>query len=153
VTVPNVLRVPIDGDAYRCAVATIIEDIEATGKTLIDIAEDIKVSLGTISNAKNKKADLCAAYLARLGQVYGGSFLNPYFALFQSQAAPMQRRRTKDILPVVTRVAHKIACARDPDGPGGVVEVPQEKRGYLRDLKELQHETGCLISEIEVAYA
>lgn len=148
-TASNVLHADCATDEYRSAVETIIRDIQrATEDTLIDIAENIGASLGTVSNAVNRKADLNAVYLARLGQYYGGAYLNPYFALFGSQAQPLDRKAC-DILPVVTRVAHKIANARDPDGPGGSTEVPQEKRGYLHDLKELQHKTAGLIAEVE----
>jgi len=151
-TAYTVLRDMPSSDSFRCAVATIIGDIErATGEPLCMIADRIDASLGTISNAKNRKADLNATYLARLGAVYGGAFLNPYLALFDAQAAPIEKKAKRDILPIVTKVAHKIALARDPSGPGGATEVPQEKRGYLHDLKELQHEAGCLISEVEAA--
>lgn len=151
-----VLRADCDTDSYRSAVATILDDIgrfekRADGKppTLIDIAERIDASLSTISNAKNKNADLNPVYLARLGQAYGGAYLNPYFALFRTQAAPLDNTLTSDILPMVMAVAHKIACARDPAGPGGSTEVPQEKRAYLPDLKKLNQRSGCLIQEIE----
>lgn len=147
---PNVLHAPIETDAYRCAVATIIRDIQRSlRKSLVEIAEDIDVSLGTISNAVNGKADLNATYLARLGAKYGGAFLNPYLNLFDVQAAPIKRRPHRDILPILTLATHEIAKARDPGGPGGATEVPQERRGYLPKLKEVQHEVGCLISEIE----
>lgn len=149
----NVLHVDefAEQTAYRNSVAQIIGDIQAAhGKELTDIAEEIDVSRGTMSNAFNKKCDLSPIYLKRLGKKYGAAFLNPYFALFGAQAAPIGRR-TKDILPIVTRVAHKIALARDPEGPGGTTEVPQERKAYLNDLKELQHETGSLISEVEMA--
>jgi len=135
---------------YRKAVAQVIDDIHrASGKTLLEIADSIDVSFGTISNARNRKSDLTAIYLKRLGTRYGAAFLNPYFALMGAQAAPIKRKPERDILPIVTKVAHKIALARDPEGPGGSVEVPQERRGYLHDLKELQHTTGCLIAEVE----
>jgi len=136
--------------AYRCAVTTIIRDIQrAHDRSLVEIAEDIDVSLGTISNAVNGKADLCATYLARLGQHYGAAFLNPYFALMGAQAAPIKRKPQKDILPVLTGLTHEIARARDPQGPGGSTEVPQERKGYLGKAKELQHELGCMIAEVE----
>lgn len=151
-TAPTVLRTDCGTSGYRSAVATIIADIErATGDTLIDIAENIDASRDTISNAKNKKSDLSAVFLARLGARYGGAFLNPYLALFQTQAAPLDKRAKRDVLPLITRVTHKIACARDPAGPGGTAEVPQEKSAYLPDLKELNHELGCQIAEIEEA--
>lgn len=151
----NVVRVSWSSDAYRSAVATILRDIQRSGGdkplSLIEIAESIEVSLGTISNAINEKTGLSAEYLARLGAVYGGAYLNPYLALFDTQAQPLPPKPTTDILPVLTRVTHKVACARDPQGPGGTTEVPQEKRAYLPDLKEVQREVGCLIREIEAA--
>lgn len=150
----KVLHALSDTDAYRCAISTIIGDIERFEKqTLVDIAEAIDASLGTISNAKNRKADLNPVYLARLGQVYGGAYLNPYFALFYTQAAPLKGTVEADILPLIMAVGHKIASARDPEGPGGAVEVPQEKRAYLPDLKRLQRRAGCLINQIEEATA
>src|ERR1051326_3031481 len=81
----NVVRVGIDEDAFRSAVSTIIDDIQRSAAkeplSLVEIAESINVSLGTISNAKNRNASLSAEFLARLGQVYGAAYLNPYFAL------------------------------------------------------------------------
>jgi transcriptional regulator with XRE-family HTH domain len=152
----SVLRVGWSADAYRSAVATIIRDIQrhernSEGKplSLLEIADSIDVSLGTVSNAVNEKTGLSAEYLARLGAVYGGAYLNPYLALFNSQAQPLPPKPTTDILPVIARANLKIAEARDPSGPGGATEVPQERRGYLHDLKTLQREVGCLIREIE----
>ena len=144
--------------AYRRAVCEIIRDIQREcGKDgpldLIDIAEAIGVSLGTISNAVNMKSDLNAIYLARLGKVYGGGFLNPYLNLVDIQAAPLDGTLTSDVLPMIMELAHKIACARDPEGPGGSTEVPQEKKGYLPCLKRVARRTGSLAKEIEEALA
>lgn len=138
---------------YRSAVSIIISDIQRVhGASLHEIADRIDCSLGTVSNAINRKADLNATYLARLGKAYGGAFLNPYFALFGSQASPIEDKAKVDVLPLLSRASLKIAEARDPAGPGGVVEVPQERVGYINDLKALQRETACLIAEIEGAY-
>ena len=135
---------------YRKAVSQIIRDIQRDlDKELCDIAEDIDVSRGTISNALHCRGDLSAIYLKRLGKRYGAAYLNPYLALFGAQAAPIKSKPEKDILPIVTKVAHKVAAARDPEGPGGAAEVPQEKLGYLSDLKTLLHAAGCLVSHIE----
>jgi len=143
---------------YRKAVATIIRDIQRDHRDehdkpmeLLDIAEVINVSLGTISNAVNEKSDLNAIYLMRLGQKFGSGYLNPYLRMCDAQAAPLDGSLTADILPMVMTVAHKIACARDPNGPGGVVEVPQEKAAYLPDLKQLQTRSAHLVKEIEAA--
>lgn len=144
--------------AYRNAVAQIIEDILRFEKRddnkpvgLVDIAESIDVSLGTVSNASNRKTDLSPTYLTRLGKRYGAGYLNPYFALVGAQAAPLDNTLTSDILPLIMALGHKVASARDPEGPGGVMEVPQEKSAYLPDLKKLNHRSACLISEIEGA--
>jgi hypothetical protein len=146
--------------AYRRAVCEIIRDIQREcGRKpgqpleLVEISEAIGVSLGTISNAVNMKSDLNAIYLARLGKVYGGGFLNPYLNLVDIQAAPLDGSLTSDVLPMVMSLAHKIACARDPEGPGGATEVPQEKKAYLPDLKRVNRRTGTLIAEIEEALA
>ena len=156
----NVLRVNSISEtaAYRKAVATIIRDIQrdhrdTDGKPmeLLDIAENIGVSLGTISNAVNMKSDLNAIYLMRLGQKFGSGYLNPYLRMCDAQASPLDGSLTADILPLVMAVGHKIAKARDPQGPGGAIEVPQEKAGYLSDLKQLQTRSAHLVKEIEAA--
>lgn len=140
---------------YMRAVAEIIGDIQREEKVngrqinFIDIAETIDVSVATISNAFNKKSVLNAIYLKRLGKRFGAGYLNPYFRLMDAQAAPLDDSLTSDILPLMMAAAHKIAMARDPEGPGGPTEVPQEKRGYLNDLKKLQNRTACLVNEIE----
>lgn len=141
-------------ECYRDAVARIIEDIRRDTKDdLIDIAEAIDASVGTVSNAANRKADLSPVYLIRIAQRYGAGYLNPCLNIANAQAAPLDGTLTSDILPMVMAVAHKIACARDPAGPGGATEVPQEKAAYLPDLKKLNHRSGYLIQEIEAANA
>lgn len=142
---------PLTGsDNYRTAVARSIDDIRRDHNIdLVDIAEAIDASVGTISNAVNKKTDLSGVYLFRLAQRYGAGYLNPCLNIANAQAAPLDNTLTSDILPMVMAVAHKIACARDPAGPGGSTEVPQEKRAYLPDLKKLNQRSGCLIQEIE----
>lgn len=137
-------------DAYRCAVETILRDlIRATGDQLTDIAENIDCAANTLYNAFHKKSDLGGVFLARLGAFYGGAYLNPYLALFHSQAQPLPPKPTSDILPVLTTLTHDIAFARSPESPGGATEVPQERKGYLHKAKTLQREIGCLIREVE----
>lgn len=149
----TILRVGVCENSYRSAVATIIRDIQRTyDKSLIDIAEDCGVSLGTISNAVNEKTGLSATYLFKLGAVYGPAFLNPCFAMMGAQAAPLEGV-SKDVLPLLTKAAHTLACARDPEGPGGSVEVPQEKAMCLKPFKELHRELGGQIAHIEAVLA
>ena len=150
----KVLRGPslAGSERYRKAVAQIIEDIRREeGADLVDIAEMIDASVGTISNAANGKADLSGVYLMRLGQAFGSGYLNPYLRMCDAQAAPLDGSLTADILPLVMAVGMKIAKARDPQGPGGAVEVPQEKAEYLPDLKKLQTRSAHLVKEIEGA--
>src|SRR5690606_15809038 len=80
-------------ERYRKAVAAVLVNIQHEyGVTLQEIAEAIDVSLGTISNAANKKADLSSIYRDRLGQVFGGHVLNPIAARYGSQYIPLQGR-------------------------------------------------------------
>ena len=146
---PTVLRADTTVCGYRTAVATIIRDIERSGVTLLDIAESIDASRDTVSDAKYGKTTLNAVHLARIGQKYGAGYLNPYFALFGAQAAPMERKASTDVLPIFTRISLKIAEARDPAGLGGATEVPQERSAYLPVLKEAVREGSCLVAEIE----
>lgn len=153
-TAPNVLRDESDTREYRSAVAKIISDIEsATGDTLTDIAENIGVTRETVSNAKNGKVTLTAIYLERLGRKYGAAFLNPWLARMDAQAAPIQRKRLRDILPMLTGLSFQFAKDRDPDGPGGSTEVPQERRARLPLMKQVQHELGCQIAATEREFA
>lgn len=152
---PSVIRsaAGTEQDRYRRAVSQIIGDIQkACGLDLCQIAEGIDVSKETILNAYNKRSDLNAMFLARLGRKYGGAFLNPYMALFNVQASPLEPT-SKDVLPLLTIAAHTLACARDPESPGGVIEVPQEKAACLKPFKALHRELGGQIAHIEAVLA
>lgn len=147
---PIVLSKTPTSDAYRCAIETILRDVmRATSDSLPIIADKIDCCHGTLLNAFNKRSDLSPVFLLRVGAVYGPGFLNPVLGIIQAEIAPVKPKPTKDVLPIVTRVAHKIAMARDPEGMGGATEVPQERAGYLPDLKELHREAGNLVTEIE----
>src|SRR6187431_1448852 len=148
----NVLRVNAveEQTAYRLAVAEILRRVQSEhGVTLLEIADKIDVSLGTISNAANKKADLNATYLNRLGVVFGPNTLDPYAALSGGRMVPLEVSMQRDVLPFVQRAGLRIAEARDPASPGGPRETLREKLGYLPDLRALQKELGSLICLIE----
>ncbi len=134
---------------YRNAVAQILLDIQRERDlTLHEIAEAIGVSLGTISNAANKKGDLSVTYLKRLGECFGPEMLNPYAALSGGRMVPLDAKSGADILRLVAKVNLKIAEARDPASIGGVREVHSEKLNYLPDLLALQRELEAEIQEI-----
>lgn len=149
----TILKIGAPSSAYRCAVQTILRDLmHQTGDTLRDIAENIDVSENTLYNALHERSDLSAAFLFKLGAYYGPAFLNPCFALMGAQVAPLEAA-TRDVLPLLTMAAHTLACARDPAGPGGTSEVPQEKALILKTFKPLQRELGGQIAHIEEVLA
>jgi transcriptional regulator with XRE-family HTH domain len=118
----NVLRVnPIEEQtAFRNAVARVLTCIQAnSGDTLLEIAERIGVSLGTISNAANKKNDLSPTFINRLGQAYGPEALDPIHALYGARGVPLDADSTADALPPLTASIHRLAVARSEASPGG----------------------------------
>lgn len=148
----NVLRVNATEEQadYRSAVAEILRRIQSDHEvTLLDISERIDASLGTVSNAANKKADLNAIYLRRLGRVFGPSTLDPYLRMMGARGIPLDPPNTKDVLPFMQRAALHIAEARDPDSPAGPTETLREQLTYLPDLYALQRELGALICRVE----
>jgi transcriptional regulator with XRE-family HTH domain len=140
--------------AYRDAVAEILRRVQSEHRvTLLEIAERIDVSLGTISNAANKKTDLSSTYLNRLGKVFGPHHLDPYIALSGGRVIPLEVSVTRDVLPLIARANLKLASARDPQSPGGVREIHTEKADYLPDLRELRKELDLQICQIEAELA
>jgi transcriptional regulator with XRE-family HTH domain len=147
----NVLRVNTaeETDAYRSAVAEILRRVQMEHSlTLLEIAERLDVSLGTISNAANKKADLSPTYLGRIGQRFGVEALDPYLATMGGRAVPIDPEAKRDILPVMTRAQLRIVEARDPSSPGGARETLQEQSAFLPDLLKLQSELEATIADI-----
>ena len=151
----NVLRVNDvqETSDYQKAVAQIILNIQnATGHTYIQIGETISASLGTISNAANKKGVLNVLYLARIGQAYGAHFLNPYLALMGARAVALNAEEV-DPLPSLTRATNVIAIARSPNSEGGINETPSEKSQMLPILEEAQNDLCAKIVSIKAALA
>lgn len=152
----NVLRVNgvEETASYRRAVAQIILNIQnVSSQTYLEIAECIDVSVGTISNAANKKTDLNAIYLHRLQLCYGAHTLDPLLALSGARGVPLDARTERDVLPFIARANLKITEARDPASPGGVREIHTERLGYLPDLLALQAELSGLICSIQAEAA
>ncbi|MFA9205031.1 MAG: hypothetical protein ACEQSH_01105 [Bacteroidia bacterium] len=149
----NVLRVNAAEEeaAFRDAVNDVIARVLADkpGRTLIDIAEGIDVSVKTISNAFNKTHSLCQTFLNRLGLKYGPHVLDPIAKLSGGRMVPLEVSIQRDVLPFVAKVNHKIAVARSPESPGGVREIHTEKADYLPDLRALRKELDALIHQVE----
>ena len=139
---------------YRKAVSAMLSDIQRdTDLTWIAIADRLDISVGTIYAARDQLSDLSGLYLIRIGCVFGGAYLNPLLKIADVQAAPLEGSIEADILPLLTALTHKVAMARDPEGPGGTAEVPQERSAYLPDLKRVNKATGRLAKQIEEALA
>lgn len=136
---------------FRHAVHEVVALILADkpGRTLIDIAEAIDVSVKTISNAFNKEHSLSQTFLNRLGRVFGPHVLDPVAKLSGGRMVPLEVQVERDILPLIGRANLKIVTARDPQSPGGTRETHREKLDYLPDLRALQKELGAMICQIE----
>lgn len=107
-------------EAYRNAVARIILDIQAaTGKSDIEVADDLDVSSRTIRAARNKEADLSPLYLTRLGRVYGGHFLNPWLALLGGHFAPNDMHISPELIVACAQLIEWYGKAVSADSPGG----------------------------------
>ena len=148
----NVLRVNSVEEtmAFRAAVARVLTNIQHDhGLTLQEIAETIDVSLGTISNAANKKTDLSPTYQQRLARAFGCSVLDPIAKLSGGQIIPIKSDGGADILPLLSRAALAVAEARDPESEGGVTETHREKLNQLPYLRRVHAELSALIVSIE----
>lgn len=148
----NVLHVndAQETEDYREAVAEILRRIQADHHiTLTDIANQTGISFGTVSNAANKKADLTARFLHRLGKRYGCHYLDPAAALADGRYVPKQQDAGGDILPSLMVVGSHIAQARTAGSPGGVAETLTEQLNYLPYLRRHLREVEALIHSIE----
>ena len=155
-TVHSVLKVNTAKEEarYRDAISRILCDVQRdTDLPWVRIADKLDVSVGTIYAARDKHSDLSGIYLMRIATVFGGAYLNPLLKIADVQAAPLDGSIEADILPMLTSLVHKVAEARDPAGPGGTAEVPQERAGYLSDLKRVNKASGKLAKQIEEALA
>ncbi len=147
----NVLRVNAmeETTRYRSAVCQILLNIQRENDvTLADIAETIGVSLGTISNAANKKGDLSPTFLTRLGESFGTAMLDPWAALSGGRIVPLEPS-AMDALPSLTASIHRIAVARSPDSDGGERTTHRELLEMLPDLRSAQAALTNLIMQAE----
>ena len=148
----SVLRVNAveEQEQYRKAVAEILRNVQCdAGVTLLDISEAIDVSLGTISNAANKKADLSSVFLLRIGKVFGSHFIDPFIRLTGGRIVPVEHPSDEDVLPIVTKVAFGIASSRTPTSPGGVHETLRQQMQNLPDVREALRLLSGYVSSVE----
>lgn len=142
------LRLPTQKE-LRSAVANMIRDIQRErGETDQDTADRLGISIGTVRNARNESADLNALTIARIGAVYGASYVNPYNALYGATATAIQAE-TSDPLCHLARAVTRICDMRCPDGPGGAVETPKELLDALPDMKRARAALDGLIARTE----
>lgn len=135
--------------SLRGAVATIVRDIQrAADETDQDTADKLGVSAGTIANARNGKADLNAATLAKIGAIYGAHTVDPYHALYGARAERLVLSQT-DPLAAIASAVSSICQMRRPDSEGGRIETPKEQLDALPVLKEAARDLTAYIATIE----
>ena len=142
------LRLPTQKE-LRSAVANIIRDIQRDHKETDQCTADrLGISIGTVRNARNETADLASLTIAKIGVVYGASYVNPYNALYGATATAVPRE-TEDPLCHMARAVSRICDMRCPDGPGGATETPKELLDALPDLKRARAALDGLIARTE----
>lgn len=147
----NVLRVNAVEEqmAYRTAVARVLLNIQQDfGCTLQEIADAIDVSLGTVSNAANRKCDLSPIYQQRLGKVFGAAILSPIARLYNGKLVDCDASEIDALLPLSASI-HKIAMARSPGSKGGPAETHCELLDMLPDLRAAQSAIAAMIAKAE----
>lgn len=147
----SVLRVNSteETDNYRRAVARIIGHVlRDFDMTMVDIADAIDVSAGTVSNAFNRKSDLQAVYLGRIGQVFGPQYLTPYTALFGGRIMPLDIASV-DAIPPLAASLHRIACARSPQSEGGETITHRELLDIVPELRAAQRAIGAMLAQAD----
>jgi hypothetical protein len=101
-----------DTEALRRAVAAIISDLQRKHDLSDeDLALKLDVHKNTICNARNRKSDLGALTIAKIGAKFGADAVAPYHALYgasahgvaASDAAPLSE--VADALAALTRSA------------------------------------------------
>jgi transcriptional regulator with XRE-family HTH domain len=88
--------------SYRAAVASMINAIKTDhGESDQDVADRLGTSATTINNASNKRGDLSAVTLLRVGKEYGLHRLGSVMGLIGGKATPVEAVCTSDLhLPV-----------------------------------------------------
>lgn len=131
--------------AYRNAIARILLDVQSRFCiTHQEISEAIDVSLGTISNAANKKSDLSPTFLKRIGEAFGPEVLNPYAALSGGRMVPLQPKED-DPMPALLSLATALCQAKAE----GREHDHRVKLAMVPDLKAAQAAITNMILQAE----
>lgn len=151
----NVLRpcLRTETEQYRNAVARVILSIQTeTHDTLADIAENIGVSAGTISNAANKRSDLSPVFLRRMRAVYGLHHLGQVARFFDALFNPLEAEDA-DALPSLSASVHRLAVAQSPGSEGGSAITHRELLAMRVDLEAAQRAINALLARAEAIAA
>lgn len=135
--------------ALRDAVGNIIRAIQLD-LDLCDeaMADALGISVGTVRNARNKKTDLNAVTIARIGAKFGLGRLDPYAALYGARNAPLELSDT-DALPSLSGAVHRLAVAQSPSSPAGPALHHSELLEMLPDLRTASAAINALIARAE----
>lgn len=145
----NVLRGkprPTDS-SYQAAVKSIIGNIDA-GLTDAELAQRLACSAGTISNARNRKGNLCGVTLATIGHEFGPEALEPFAALFDCILIPRQSQAAND-LTTIAALSHVAGdwVERLRDGQ----RCHQDTAALATALKPLLVALSAVVKEAEMA--
>lgn len=135
--------------SLRRAVAEIIRGVQLDHElTDEEMADQIGVSAGTISNARNEKSDLNAATIARIGHRYSAERLDPYAKLYGARHVPLDAEDT-DALPSLAGSVHRLAVAQSPNSEGGTRLTHTELLEMLPELRAAQRAINALLCRAE----
>ena len=99
-----------DTKSYRAAIAAIIRDIQHRAReTDQQTADRLGVSVGTIRNARDEKADLSGLTLAKIGSLYGNEALAPFAALSARECDVCE-----NVIPSMAAAMSALALAKGP---------------------------------------
>ena len=133
----------------RAAVASIIRDVQREHhETDQCTADKLGVSIGTVRNARDEKADLNALTIAKIGVAYGPQALNPYNALYGATAQAVDPAAA-DPLAHLAKAVSTLCDMRCVNSEGGAHETPKEKLDALPALKAARASMDAYIVSIE----
>ena len=127
--------------SLRAAVSAIIRDIQHSHHELDqETADRLGVSVGTVGNARNEKADLGALTIAKIGLLYGPEAVAPYNALYGATAHATHPSAC-DPLPELGRAIAALAAIRNGS--------PKDRLDALPVLKAASAALDAYIASIE----